>query len=122
MGLAGRGLVRVCSHGVPSTDFTLAQVILHRRRHPQALIMDPQKRIRKIGKISRKTGRRLNAKPVTKKAQEAVSGGSGGSGRTYENIPSHVRDQTSDYVVRLFGRWDPTEWVVFSERRCVRNS
>lgn len=73
--------------------------------------MDPQKRIRKIRKISRKTGRRISAKPVTREAQEAVSGGSGGSGRHYENIPSHIREQTSDYVVRLFGKWDPTESV-----------
>ncbi|KAG8948508.1 ribosomal protein S5 [Tulasnella sp. 424] len=72
------------------------------------MAIDTAKRIRKIRKISRKTGRRISLKPRVD--EEAITSKStGGSGRRYENLPSHIREATGDYVVRLFGKWDPQE-------------
>lgn len=72
------------------------------------MAVDTVKRIRKIRKISRKTGRRISIKPRVD--EEAITSKStGGSGRRYENLPSHIREATGDYVVRLFGKWDPQE-------------
>jgi len=71
--------------------------------------MDSVRRIRKISKISKKTGRRLSTRPKREQAAQAAIAQAGVSGRRYENLPTHTRDATSDYVVRLFGRWDPAD-------------
>jgi len=72
--------------------------------------------VRRIRKISRKTGRK-----ITGPAKLQATGGRGESAalrtadiaasqqRRYENIPHHVRINTSDYNIKLFGKWDADE-------------